>query len=77
MELMLSIFPHIFERLYRADDARDRHSGGSGLGLSIARVWLRRMGGRVWVESERDQGALFGFTIPLKIEKEILISVVK
>lgn len=58
--------PHIFERLYRADNARDRLSGGSGLGLSIARSLVEAHGGKIWAQSEPDQGALFGFKIPKK-----------
>lgn len=61
--------PHIFERLYRADDARDRRSGGSGLGLSIARSLVEAHGGQIWVQSERNQGALFGFSLPLDAKK--------
>ena len=57
--------PHIFERLYRAENARDRLSGGSGLGLSIARSLVEAHGGNIWVQSEKNQGALFGFSIPL------------
>jgi signal transduction histidine kinase len=58
--------PHLFERLYRADNARDRRSGGSGLGLSIARSLVEAHNGQIWVKSQSGQGALFGFTIPLK-----------
>ena len=62
--------PHIFERLYRADNARDRLSGGSGLGLSIARSLVEAHGGEIWVKSEQNQGALFGFSIPLELEND-------
>lgn len=62
--------PHIFERLYRADNARDRLSGGSGLGLSIARSLVEAHGGEIWVKSEQNQGALFGFSIPLGLEND-------
>ena len=40
----------VFDRFARLDDARDRDSGGSGLGLSITRELLRRNGARVWLE---------------------------
>jgi len=53
------VLPHIFERFYRADPARNRDSGGSGLGLSIAR-WIADMhGAEIGVESEAGKGALF------------------
>jgi signal transduction histidine kinase len=40
----------VFDRFARLDEARDRDSGGSGLGLSITRELLRRNGARVWLE---------------------------
>ncbi|EQD36699.1 two-component sensor histidine kinase, partial [mine drainage metagenome] len=49
----------IFDRLYRIDNARDRASGGSGLGLSIARQAALNIGGRIDVESRYQVGSKF------------------
>ena len=50
----------IFERFFRADPARVRHSGeGSGLGLSIVDSVMKAHGGYVSVKSELDKGATF------------------
>ena len=56
-----SDLPHIFERFYKVDKA---HSGmGSGLGLSIAREIVQRMGQSLTVDSELGKGSVFTLTV--------------
>jgi signal transduction histidine kinase len=43
----------VFDRFARLDEARDRDTGGTGLGLPIPRELLRRNGARVWLEDAR------------------------
>jgi signal transduction histidine kinase len=43
--------PHVFERFYRGEPSRARDRGGSGLGLSIAKVLIEAHGGQIWIES--------------------------
>jgi signal transduction histidine kinase len=55
----------VFERFYRADRARDRAHGGSGIGLAIAKAIVEGHGGRVSAESAGPGGgATFRVTLP-------------
>ncbi|WP_409342433.1 sensor histidine kinase [Paenibacillus sp. MBLB4367] len=56
--------PRLFERFYRSDRSRSRESGGSGLGLSIAKSIVDLHGGKLGAESAPGQGSLFWFTVP-------------
>lgn len=56
--------PHLFERFYRADAARQQ-PGGSGLGLAIVEWIVRMHGGAIEVESQRGRGSCFTVTLPL------------
>lgn len=57
----------IFERFRQEDDSHSRIFGGAGLGLSISRGLVRLLGGKIWVESEKNIGSTFYFTIPYYI----------
>jgi two-component system, OmpR family, sensor kinase len=54
--------PHLFERFYRANGARNKK--GYGLGLAISREIVRAHGGEIWATSEPDRGTTFVFTLP-------------
>jgi PAS domain S-box-containing protein len=54
----------IFEKFFRLDPNLTRGVGGTGLGLYICRELIRRMDGRIWVESEEGAGSVFTFELP-------------
>ncbi|MDX2358376.1 HAMP domain-containing sensor histidine kinase [Dietzia sp. PP-33] len=60
---------HLFDRFYRVDTARGRHSGGSGIGLAITRALVRAHGGRVGVASD-GPGRGTRFTVELPAETD-------
>ena len=62
----LEHLPHIFSRFYRVDKSRSRASGGSGIGLTIAKHIVEAHGGHIWAESPgKDKGSTFSFTLPI------------
>ncbi len=59
--------PRLFERFYRADSARDRGRGGSGIGLAIAKALTEAHGGHIRVASRGPgHGATFTVAIPTR-----------
>ena len=57
--------PNIFERFYRVDKSRARATGGSGLGLTIAKRLVEAHDGNIEAQSEPGRGSRFSFTVPI------------
>src|SRR5207302_380473 len=55
----------IFEKFYRVDPNMERGIGGTGLGLYISRELVRRVGGRIQVDSSPGRGSTFVVEVPL------------
>jgi PAS domain S-box-containing protein len=55
----------IFDKFYRLDPEMTRGVGGTGLGLYICSELVRRMGGRIWVQSDHGRGSTFSFELPV------------
>lgn len=56
----------IFERFYRVDKSRSRDTGGSGIGLTVAKEMVKMHGGNIQVKSRLGEGSEFIVTLPFK-----------
>jgi PAS domain S-box-containing protein len=56
--------PHLFQKFYRVDNSATRTIGGTGLGLFICRKIVELYNGRIWVESQLEQGSSFYINLP-------------
>lgn len=56
--------PYIFERFYRADESRNKLTGGAGIGLTITKSIIEAHNGIITVESKRNEGSEFVIKIP-------------
>lgn len=59
----------IFELFRQVEDAYTREYRGAGIGLSVAKKLTTLLGGSIWVDSEKDKGAAFYFTVPVSHNK--------
>ena len=61
--------PHLFERFYRVDAARDRTHGGAGIGLAIAKALVDAHGGRITAASDGPgTGTTFTIKLPARAD---------
>ncbi|MDX6281644.1 MAG: two-component system, OmpR family, sensor histidine kinase BaeS [Kribbellaceae bacterium] len=58
--------PKVFDRFWRAEQSRNRHTGGSGLGLPIVRSLIEAHGGTATATSTLDEGSTFTVRLPLQ-----------
>lgn len=61
---------HVFKSFTIAEDFLTKEFSGAGLGLSITKSLARKLGGRIWGESEEHKGSTFFILLPFETAKE-------
>lgn len=61
-----SDMPHLFQRFWRSEDYRTRKTSGTGLGLHVVDQLAGKIGTKVIVHSEINEGSTFSFILPIK-----------
>ncbi len=56
----------VFERFTQEEMGTTRNFEGAGLGLPITRAYVEKLGGRIWLDSKKNAGSTFYFTLPYK-----------
>jgi signal transduction histidine kinase len=57
-------YPVIFEKFRKVDDSEARTYSGIGLGLSVSKGFIEKLGGNLWIESNPGEGSSFYFNLP-------------
>ena len=58
----------IFDRFYQVSDPEEKTYPGLGIGLYIVRQIIKRHQGHLWVQSQKGEGSIFSFSVPLAHE---------
>ncbi|MEE4197060.1 MAG: PAS domain S-box protein [Bacteroidales bacterium] len=61
----------VFERFVQAESHLSREYEGAGLGLSITKAYVEALGGKIWIESEKNKGTTICLTLPKKAQATI------
>jgi hypothetical protein len=61
----------IFERFRQGSESLNKKYEGAGLGLSISKAYVEKLGGIIWVESEEGKGSTFYFTLPYNDKPDV------
>lgn len=56
----------VFEKFSKVDSSSTAKYGGCGIGLTIAKAFVEKLGGTIWLESVENEGSTFYFSVPLK-----------
>jgi signal transduction histidine kinase len=57
---------HIFQKFFRAQNANNHKTRGSGLGLYVVKSIVEKAGGKIWFKSKEGKGTTFFVTLPIK-----------